>query len=259
VTAARASHDHSEQRQIEPNKNGNGSADATSTVAPSLARVVASLALGAALAALSAAPTPLPSALAFSGIPEPSAAAPVVTSSSASTDSDDDKNAAPPSDGTLQIKFLASPDPQVREAQTALVEAWGKVSTMYFDHEFGGVDWRGALQEALDDSFRSSSTSSSASSSEAEKEERRKVAIAGTYDAIDAMLSKLGDPYTRVLRPADADSYVAGAEGEGLSLRMQLSNAASGHRRRRLPACDRRADDKGKADRGPCSGIESRL
>jgi len=41
------------------------------------------------------------------------------------------------------------------------------------------------------------------------------------------MLSKLGDPYTRVLKPADAGSYVAGAEGEGLSLGLQLVKAPS--------------------------------
>ena len=256
--SAGASHDRIQapRHRAEAKKSGStgSSADDATTPAPApnvvAARAVAKkLALGGAALALSVSASltsPLP-ALAFSsGIPEPSAPPAVVTtsksnhdgtaatSSSGSTTSggNDESSTAPPSDGTLQIKFLASPDPEVRRAQTALVEAWGKVSTMYFDHEFGGVDWRGALQEALDDSFRangassssssSPSSSSSSSSSSSGEEEKRKKSIDGTYDAIDAMLSKLGDPYTRVLRPADAGSYVAGAEGEGLSLGLQL-------------------------------------
>ena len=195
--------------------------------------------MAASLAALAlSAAVPCPSALAASssGIPEPSAPPAVVTEQSRGGRGDDVETSAPASDGTLEIKFKASPDPVVREAQTALVEAWGKTSTMYFDHEFGGVDWRGALQEALDDSFRAASSSSSSppsssspssSSSKEDEEQKRKRALEGTYAATDAMLAKLGDPYTRVLRPADAGSYVAGAEGEGLSLGMQLVVAAS--------------------------------
>ena len=221
LLAARASHVRIQvpRHRAEAKKSGSTercSADDATTPALSsralVARAVANLSLAAALVLSSVSTS---SALAFSGIPEPSSPPAVVT-----TKTGDGENTAPQSDGTLQIKFLASPDPEIRQAQTALVESWGKVSTMYFDHEFGGVDWRGALQEALDDSFRASTSSTSSS-----EEEKRKKSLDGTYAAIDTMLSKLGDPYTRVLRPADAGSYVAGAEGEGLSLGMQLVKA----------------------------------
>lgn len=49
-------------------------------------------------------------------------------------------------DGNLTIKFKASKDPAIREAQEALVQAWGYASTQYLDPNFNGVNWPQQLQ-----------------------------------------------------------------------------------------------------------------
>lgn len=112
-------------------------------------------------------------------------------------------------DTALSINFKASTDPAIRAAQTALVEAWGYVTTLYLDHDaVVGDAWKAALKTALDASFTANSPE-------------------GARVAADAMLARLGDPYTRLLRPgADADAYAAGAQGEGSSLGIQLVAAA---------------------------------
>lgn len=46
----------------------------------------------------------------------------------------------------LTIRFKASKDPAIREAQEALVQAWGYASTQYLDPTFNGIDWPQELQ-----------------------------------------------------------------------------------------------------------------
>ena len=47
---------------------------------------------------------------------------------------------------SLTIKFKASKNPSIREAQEALVQTWGYASTQYLDPTFNGINWSQQLQ-----------------------------------------------------------------------------------------------------------------
>lgn len=47
---------------------------------------------------------------------------------------------------SLTIKFKASKNPAIREAQEALVQTWGYASTQFLDPNFNGIDWTQQLQ-----------------------------------------------------------------------------------------------------------------
>eukprot|EP00884_Botryococcus_braunii_P004112 jgi/Botrbrau1/13701/Bobra.250_2s0002.1 len=95
-------------------------------------------------------------------------------------------------DGGLTIRFLASPDPAIREVQQALVEAWGYVSTSYLDPTYNNVDWQKQLQESLDASFGAKNPKEA-------------------YAVVTAMLEKLGDPFNAgFLSPAGGASFPIG-------------------------------------------------
>jgi C-terminal peptidase prc len=114
--------------------------------------------------------------------------------------------------GGVSVRFRASTNPDVAAAQRALVEAWSYASQFYLDHDaVSGPAWKQALGTALDASFTDGGSAAAADT------------------AGDVMLASLGDPYTRRLRPgADATSYVAGAEGEGVAVGVQLAGGADG-------------------------------
>ena len=50
---------------------------------------------------------------------------------------------------SLTIKFKASKNPAIREAQEALVQTWGYASTQFLDPTFNGVNWPQQLQVQL--------------------------------------------------------------------------------------------------------------
>jgi len=77
-------------------------------------------------------------------------------------------------------RFPASPDPRVFAAQQTLVEAWSIIEDAYVDAQFGGHQWDDELSNALVATFA------------AEDGE-------GAYKQISNMLSKLGDPFTRIV------------------------------------------------------------
>ena len=77
-------------------------------------------------------------------------------------------------------RFPASPDPRVFAAQQTLVEAWSIIEDAYVDAQFGGHQWEDELSNALVATFA------------AEDGE-------GAYKQISNMLSKLGDPFTRIV------------------------------------------------------------
>lgn len=114
-------------------------------------------------------------------------------------------------DGGVSVRFKASADPQLAAAQKVVVEAWAQTSQYYVDEAAIHVPaWKAALGTALDASMRSGS-------------------VDATAAAADAMLASLGDQYTRLLRPGnEADAYVAGAEGEGVSVGLQLTAGGDG-------------------------------
>ena len=96
------------------------------------------------------------------------------------------------------------------DAQQLVVESWRLVNESYVDPErFEAVNWRRLRQKALEKSIKSSEDA---------------------YGAIEAMLAPLGDPYTRLLRPADFASLKANTEGtvSGVGLQLGLRPQASG-------------------------------
>ena len=96
------------------------------------------------------------------------------------------------------------------DVQQLVVESWRLVNQGYVDPErFEAVNWRRLRQKALEKSIQSSEDA---------------------YGAIEAMLAPLGDPYTRLLRPADFASLKANTEGtvSGVGLQLGLRPEAPG-------------------------------
>lgn len=102
---------------------------------------------------------------------------------------------------------LAGPAPALSDAQQLVVEAWRLVNQGYVDPErFEQVRWRRLRQRAL---------------------ERQIVSSNDAYDAIDSMLTPLGDPYTRLLRPEEYGALRASTQGtvSGVGLQLGLRNS----------------------------------
>lgn len=87
------------------------------------------------------------------------------------------------------------------EDQQLVVDAWSFVNQSYVDPAFEGIPWRRLRQKALEQPIPS--------------RER-------AYEAVEAMLEPLGDPFTRFLRPeqfkALTDSTAGSISGVGLQL-----------------------------------------
>ncbi len=119
----------------------------------------------------------------------------------------------------LLLAFLLVPTPvpaggsgtalALSDDQSLVVEVWRLVNEGYVDPTLEGVPWRRARQKALERPIRNRSEA---------------------YDAIDAMLEPLHDPYTRLLRP---DSYApmqaatqGSVSGVGLELGLRPDTGA---------------------------------
>jgi carboxyl-terminal processing protease len=88
------------------------------------------------------------------------------------------------------------------DAQQLVVEAWRLVNQSYVDPgRFEQVHWRRLRQKALERPIRSS---------------------ADAYDAIETMLSPLGDPYTRLLRPDEYGALRSSTQGTVSGVGLQL-------------------------------------
>ncbi|MBJ7364716.1 MAG: peptidase S41, partial [Synechococcus sp. SupBloom_Metag_053] len=74
----------------------------------------------------------------------------------------------------------AEPSQALSDEQALVVDVWRLVNEAYVDPDFQGVPWRKLRQKALEKSIQTR---------------------ADAYNAIDAMLAPLQDPYTRLLRP----------------------------------------------------------
>jgi len=81
------------------------------------------------------------------------------------------------------------------------VDVWRLVNESYVDSSFSGVPWRRLRQKAL------------------EKAISNRV---DAYDAIDAMLAPLDDPYTRLLRPQSYGQLEAATKGTVSGIGLQL-------------------------------------
>lgn len=80
----------------------------------------------------------------------------------------------------IQCRFPASANPAIFGIQKTLVEAWTIVNEAYVDAGFGGHNWEKELGEALTTAYTATDASKA-------------------YGAVEQMLNKLGDPFTRIV------------------------------------------------------------
>nr|WP_259723961.1 carboxyl-terminal processing protease CtpZ [Synechococcus sp. CS-1332] len=105
---------------------------------------------------------------------------------------------------------LPAPALALSDAQQLVVEAWRLVNQSYVDPaQLETVQWRRLRQKALEKSI--------ASSVEA-------------YDAIEAMLAPIGDPYTRMLRPEEFATLRSNTQGRVTGVGLQLGLRAGDQR-----------------------------
>jgi len=105
-----------------------------------------------------------------------------------------------PPQQTAILRFPASKNPEVFEAQKTLVKSWAIVSRNYigaFDYGFS-KRWERELSEAL-----------SRTTKDAETDD-----VEAAYGEIDAMLSATGDPYTRFVSPREFKDFRVKNDGE---------------------------------------------
>ena len=101
----------------------------------------------------------------------------------------------------LLILQLGGPAFALTDDQTLVVDVWRLVNESYVDSSFSGVPWRRLRQKAL------------------EKTISNRV---DAYDAIEAMLAPLDDPYTRLLRPQSYGQLEAATKGTVSGIGLQL-------------------------------------
>jgi carboxyl-terminal processing protease len=90
----------------------------------------------------------------------------------------------------------------LNDGQQLVVESWRLVNQSYVDPDrFETIHWKRLRQKALERSIQTS---------------------AEAYDAIEWMLEPIGDPYTRLLRPADFSALKASTQGSVSGVGLQL-------------------------------------
>jgi carboxyl-terminal processing protease len=98
--------------------------------------------------------------------------------------------------------LLPTPALALSDAQQLVVEAWRLVNQSFVDPErLEAVHWRTLRQKALEKPITRSDQA---------------------YDAIEAMLEPLGDPYTRLLRPQDYATVRSSTRGMVCGVGLQL-------------------------------------
>ena len=96
----------------------------------------------------------------------------------------------------------AAPALALNDAQQLVVESWRMVNQSYVDPQrFEAIGWKRLRQKTLERSIQTSSDA---------------------YDAIEAMLAPIGDPYTRLLRPAEWTALQASTQGSVSGVGLQL-------------------------------------
>lgn len=113
------------------------------------------------------------------------------------------------------VSFAASFLSLPREAPAALpsigqynrlaAQTWRTVDDLFYDRTFNGQDWLQMRKDVVKRKY--------ASEQEA-------------YSALDAMVAKLGDKYTRFLTPAQYSAIMNSATGELVGIGVELSNSA---------------------------------
>ena len=114
----------------------------------------------------------------------------------------------------LALALALEPGLALSDAQAEVVEAWRLVNQSYLDpQQLEAVNWRRLRQKTLEQPIASSEQA---------------------YAAIESMLAPLGDPYTRLLRPADYGALRSNTQGtvSGVGLQLALRGEGSGERKR---------------------------
>ncbi|MFM1799485.1 MAG: Carboxyl-terminal-processing protease [Cyanobacteriota bacterium] len=97
----------------------------------------------------------------------------------------------------------------LNDAQQLVIEAWRLVNQSYVDpQQLEAVHWRAQRQQTMERPINSS---------------------AQAYDAIDALLANLGDPYTRLLRPEEFVALQQSNEGMVFGVGLQLGLRQTDH------------------------------
>jgi carboxyl-terminal processing protease len=110
----------------------------------------------------------------------------------------------------LQLLFPVQPALALNDAQQLVVEAWRLVNQSYVDpQQLEAVHWRRLRQQALEKPIEHSDQA---------------------YDAIEAMLQPLNDPYTRLLRPPEFASLRSNTRGTVTGVGLQLGLRDGGER-----------------------------
>ncbi|CAG7865855.1 carboxyl-terminal-processing peptidase 3, chloroplastic [Brassica rapa] len=112
---------------------------------------------------------------------------------------------------SITIAFPVSRAREVTEVQRTLVEAWGLIRETFVDPTFNHQDWDSKLQQTMVEMFPLRSADAA-------------------YGKIKAMLSTLGDPFTRIISPKEYQSFRIGSDGnlQGVGLFIN-SEPRTGH------------------------------
>ncbi|KAL7225194.1 hypothetical protein ACSBR1_020551 [Camellia fascicularis] len=112
---------------------------------------------------------------------------------------------------SLTVAFPVSRAPEVNVVQRTLVEAWGLIRETFVDPTFNHQDWDLKLQQTMVEMFPLRSADAA-------------------YNKIRAMLSTLGDPFTRIVSPKEYQSFRIGSDGnlQGVGLFINVE-PKSGH------------------------------
>ena len=109
---------------------------------------------------------------------------------------------------------MVAPALALSDAQQLVVEAWRLVNQSYVDPErLEAIGWRQRRQKTLEQPITTS---------------------VQAWDAIEALLAPIGDPYTRMLRPADFAGLQSNTRGRvsGVGLQLALREGARGEGQR---------------------------
>ncbi|CAL9246007.1 unnamed protein product [Arabidopsis halleri] len=112
---------------------------------------------------------------------------------------------------SLRIAFPVSRAREVTTVQRTLVEAWGLIRETFVDPTFNHQDWDFKLQQTMLEMFPLRSADAA-------------------YGKLKAMLSTLGDPFTRLISPKEYQSFRIGSDGnlQGVGLFIN-SEPRTGH------------------------------
>nr|WP_254217347.1 carboxyl-terminal processing protease CtpZ [Synechococcus sp. CCY 9618] len=108
------------------------------------------------------------------------------------------------------LLILPAPALALSDAQQLVVEAWRLVNQSYVDPaQLEALQWRRLRQKTLEKPISSS---------------------VDAYEAIEAMLAPIGDPYTRLLRPEEFATLRSNTQGRVTGVGLQLGQRAGDQR-----------------------------